>query len=754
MPHISSPSQPIKKRKKLVSDTERTALESGTVGFEGSLLNGNPDWKTLAAIPDGTLSDEEQAFLDGPTNELCAMIDDWQMFQGDEQDLPPAVWDFIKEQGFLGMVIAKEYGGKGFSALAHSAVVKRIASRSFAGCINVMVPNSLGPGELITHYGTPEQKEYYLPRLANGDEVPCFGLTEPDAGSDATSIRTTGYVKKDAKGNVQIHIPQVNKRYITLAPIATLLGLAFQLKDPDNILGLKNTQTSPDGDLGITLALVERGTKGLQVGNRLKPMGVPFQNGTIRGDITIPVTSVIGGEKGIGQGWRMLMEALSIGRSISLPATSSAATEVSAYAAGAYAGTRKQFGLPIGKFEGVTALLGEIAGLSYLSDAGRIATARMVDQGLRPVIPSAILKYHLTENMRVAVDHAMDILAGKAVISGPRNPINRAYQGIPVAITVEGANIMTRNMMIFGQGGVRAHKRVLKLLESIDNGDKRAYLSQGFGMVFDTIIRMWQSWVPQCCLAGNKYARDKQTQKYYKAIRKMSRAYNVLANLSYMSLQAQLKFKERVSARLGDVMSHLYLASTCLQKFENDGCPDHDRPFVQWGVHYSLHQAYIAARDLSYNFPVAGIGVAMRLVIPDFSHYKPSDKMDKEAADLILVPNQARENLTAGIYKPTADGESLADLNRALELNVEWNAIKTDARAQNRDLNAAEKELQRRAADALHRIVETDEYTFDGAHYNALPIHQVSSGKKPAAKKTSAKKTPAKKTEAKKAAKK
>ena len=701
------------KKKKLVSDTERIALESGTVGFEGSILNGKPNWAELAAIPDGTLSEEEQTFLDGPTEELCAMMDDWEMFESDRQDISDKCWQFIKDKGFLGIVISKDYGGLGFSALAHSAIVKKLASRSFAGSINVMVPNSLGPGELIAHYGSDEQKNYYLPRLAKGEDIPCFGLTEPEAGSDATSIRTTGYVKKNDRGEISIHIPHINKRYITLAPVASLLGLAFQLKDPDKIYGKGE-------DLGITLALIERDTPGLKVGNRLKPMDIPFQNGTIRGDITIPVSSVIGGEDGVGQGWRMLMEALSIGRSISLPAASSAAMEVASFAAGSYAGTRKQFGLPIGKFEGLEEPLARIAGLTYLSDGARVVTARMVDEGQKPVIPSAILKYHLTENMRQAVDDTMDILAGKAVISGPRNPVNRAYQGVPVAITVEGANIMTRNMMIFGQGGVRSHKRVLKLLESIDEGKTGTYLAQGFGMVFDTLKRTVQCFIPRLMMAGNARAKDSQTQKYYKAIKKMSRALNVLANLSYMVLQAKLKLKERVSARLGDMLSYLYMASTTLQKFENEGRREEDREFMEWGVRYCLYKSHEAAIGIARNFPFAPLRLIMRLVIPDYSGFKPDDRLEHNVAGKILQPTDARDHLTSGIYKPTQVGEILADLDRALKLNVELYEVKSAAKKEGRELTDEEKNLQADAREALSRIVETDEYTPQGDLYNTL----------------------------------
>lgn len=705
----------------LVSETERIALEAGTVGFEGSILNGKPDWQALAAIPNGTLTEEEQAFLDGPCEAFCRMIDDWKISQSPEQDMPKEAWDFIKREGFLGLVIPKEYGGKGFSALMHSAVVMKLASRSFAAAINVMVPNSLGPGELISHYGTQAQKDKYLPRLAAGLEVPCFGLTEPGAGSDATSIRTHGVVKRDAAGEPYIHIGNLEKRYITLAPVATLLGIAFTLDDPDNILG-KGVKP------GITLALVPRETEGLQVGNRLRPMDVPFNNGTIRGDIKIPISAIIGEKDGAGQGWRMLMEALSIGRSISLPSVSVSAAKTMAYVTGAYARVRQQFGLPVGRFEGVEEPLARIAGLAYLSDAVRITTARMVDAGQLPTIPSAIAKYHLTENMRRTVDDAMDILAGKAVISGPGNPINRVYQGIPIGITVEGANIMTRNMMIFGQGGMRSHKHMIKLLDGLENGKLMGVALRGLRMVGETLMAAVQSSLPSIVHGAGIGDVDPETRSYYRHINRLSAAFKLATNVSYLSQQTELKRKERMSARLGDVFSNLYMASTALQKFENDGRPEGDRVLLEWSVRHCLDQAEQAFDQLLKNYPNKLLaGFVRASIFPAYQigtrSWKPGDRLEHKVAQTILNPGETRERLTSGIFKPAdIENDTIAAFNDAFLKCSKADALERAARKEGKTLSASEQAIVDAAVDARARVTHVDEYGPDARTPHKLAL--------------------------------
>lgn len=695
-------------KKKLVSDTERTALESGTVGFEGSLINGKPDWKALQATPDATLTDEEQAFLDGPVEEFCKMLDDWEIVNSEEQDMPKEAWDFAKDHGMLGLVIPKEYGGKGFSALMHSAVVQKIASRSFSAAVNVMVPNSLGPGELLAHYGTQEQKDKWLPKLASGEVVPCFGLTEPKAGSDATTLNTRGVVKMGEDGEPYIHIPNLDKRYITLAPIANLLGVAFHLEDPDNILGKGE-------EPGITLALVPEDTEGLEPRTRFNAMDAAFNNGTIRGDIKISPDAIIGGKENAGEGWRLLMEALSIGRSISLPSVSTAANKAAAYYVGAYSRLRQQFGLDIGKFEGIEEPMARIAGYTYLAEAARVATARMVDQGLKPVIPSAILKYHLTENMRQSVTDAMDILGGKGVMSGPNNPINRVYTAIPIAITVEGANILTRNMMIFGQGGIRAHKHMFPLLDSMENGKYLNLAGRGLMMGLGTAASAVAGMAPDIMHGtGGAGDVDPDMKKYYRHINRLSSVFNFAANVSYLALQQKLKFKERLSARLGDVFSHLYLASTALNKFEQDGRPDEDRVLVDWVVHHSFNEANIALKELADNFPGAGKYALKTALAPVLmSDWKPSDKMDHAVAQTILKPGDVRDRLTDGIFKPTDEDDSMSMFERAFVAKAEADAMLREAKKDGGEISA---ELQAHLAaveEMCDQIVAVDEFEMD-----------------------------------------
>ena len=695
------------KKKKLVSDTERVALESGTVGFEGSLLNGKPDWETLRNIPDATLTDEEQAFLDGPVEEFCKMLDDWEIVNSEEQDMPKEAWDFAKSNGMLGLVIPKEYGGKGFSALMHSAVVQKIASRSFSAAVNVMVPNSLGPGELLSHYGTDEQKKKWLPKLASGEVVPCFGLTEPKAGSDATTLNTKGIVKKGEDGEPYIHIPNLDKRYITLAPIANLLGVAFDLEDPDNLLGKGEHP-------GITLALVPDDTEGLEPRTRFNPMDAAFNNGTIKGDIKIAPDAIIGGADQAGEGWRLLMEALSIGRSISLPSVSTSANKSAAYYVGAYSRIRQQFGLDIGKFEGIEEPMARIAGYAYLAEATRVATARMVDQGLKPVIPSAIAKYHMTENMRQAITDAMDILGGKGVMSGPNNPINRVYTAIPIAITVEGANILTRNMMIFGQGGVRSHDHMVDILDAMENGKYLKLGMKGMKMVMDTIVRGVQGLGPDFLHGGKIGDVDPQMKKFYKHINRMSASFNFAANVSYLTLQTKLKFKERLSARLGDVFSHLYMASATLNKFEQDGRPDEDRVIVEWVMHHCFDESNKALKELTKNFPGVMGGVLKAGLAPVLmTDWHPSDKLEHKVAQTILKPGDVRDRLTTGIFKPTDENDSLSMFERAFVAKANAMEQLREAKKNGEEITPELQALLEEVEELCQQVIDVDEFDMD-----------------------------------------
>jgi acyl-CoA dehydrogenase len=662
-----------------LSRTEKEALESGTVGWDGELMKGTPDWDVLFKLHKPELTAEEQAFLDGPCEELCKMIDNTTINK--EGDLPREIWDFIRDKGFMGLEIPKEFGGHGFSSSAHSAIVIKLASRSITAAVTVMVPNSLGPAELIHAYGTKEQQDYYLPRLANGTEIPCFALTEPEAGSDAGNISACGIVCKGENGELGIRL-NWEKRYITLGPVATLIGLAFKLEDPDNLLGRNET------DIGITCALVPRNTPGVEIGDRHAPMDLPFQNGPNKGkDVFIPLDNIIGGPERAGHGWRMLMECLAVGRALSLPALSTAGAKLSSYATGAYARIRRQFNTSISRFEGIEEPLGKMAALTYMMDAARAATLRMVDEGERPAIPSAILKYHLTEKMRTIVNDAMDIHGGKAIINGPRNIFADLYKGIPVAITVEGANIMTRNLIIFGQGSVRAHPYILKELAATDEPDgKKAFstlfktLAKHVGNTFRSLGKAFVYGFTGGWLSRTPKDTDKAMRKYYRQINRLSAAFNLCADATLGTLGGGLKIRERVSARLGDVFSNLYLASTTLWYYEKMGRRPEDAPLVNWACTHALHEAEQAIDKALKNHPSRLVGALLqpvifpRMIFPFFKKTlvsPPSDKMDVLAADTIRNPGAARDHLTNGIFKPQDEREQLGKLEAAFKACIE-----------------------------------------------------------------------------------
>lgn len=666
-----------------ISQTEKEALESGTVGWDGELIKGTPDWNVLFDLKKPQLTEAEQAFLDGPCEELCRMIDNHKVNK--DGDLPREVWDFIKDKGFMGLEIPTEFGGHGFSSSAHSAIVIKIASRSIAAAVTVMVPNSLGPAELIHAYGTKEQQDYYLPRLANGTEIPCFALTEPEAGSDAGNISARGVVCRNEQGELGIRL-NWEKRYITLGPVATLVGLAFKLEDPDNLLGQNKK------DFGITCALIPRNTPGVEIGDRHAPMDLPFHNGPNKGkDVFIPVSNIIGGPERAGQGWRMLMESLAVGRCLSLPALATAGAKLSTYSTGAYARTRKQFNTSIAKFEGIEEQLGKMAGLTYMMNAAREATLQMVDEGQRPAIPSAILKYHLTEKMRGIVNDAMDIHAGKAVINGPKNIFADLYKGIPIAITVEGANIMTRNLIIFGQGSVRAHPYILKELEAVEEPDERKAFSKllktGLAHIGNTFRSLGKSLVYGLTGGfGSSTPKDSDPamKKYYRQINRLSAAFNLSADATLGTLGGGLKMRERVSARLGDVYSNLYLASTTLWYYEKMGRPAEDKPLVDWACTHALHQAEQALDLALKNHPKGFVGkllqpfVFPRMIFPFIGKTQtsaPTDKMDALAADTIRNPGPARDRLTNGIFKPLDENEPLGKLEAAFRACVESEAV-------------------------------------------------------------------------------
>ncbi|GAB3780849.1 acyl-CoA dehydrogenase [Dyella agri] len=641
-----------------LSETEQTALEAGTVGFEGELFSGKPDWHELLKQPKPELSVEEQAFLDGPVEELCAMIDDWQITH-ELADLPPEIWAFIKKHRFFGMIIPKQYGGLQFSALAHSAVLQKLSTMSATVASTVAVPNSLGPAELLLHYGSDEQKNYYLPRLAVGEEIPCFALTGPYAGSDATSIPDYGIVCKQVVDGVETLGVKLtfDKRYITLAPIATVVGLAFRMYDPERLLGDKD-------DLGITLALLPRSTPGLEIGRRHFPLNIPFQNGPIHGkDVFAPLSTLIGGPHMAGHGWRMLVECLSVGRAISLPSNATGAMRGSAAATGAYARMRKQFGLAIARFEGVEEALGRIGGLTYATTALSRATAAAVDRGEKPAVPSAIAKYHATEWARVVAGDTMDVHGGKAVQLGPKNYAGRGWSSVPIAITVEGANIMTRSLMIFGQGAIRCHPYVLKEMQALsiaDYGDRlRSFDKALFGHIgfgFSNAVRSFAMG-----LSGGRMgeaAGDAYTRRYYRKLNRYSAALALCADTFMGVLGGKLKFKEKLSARLGDVLSYLYIASAMLKRYEDTGRPEADRPFLAWGFHECMWLIQNALDGAIRNFPVRPVAWLLRALVFPLGRREvpPTDRLGRRVAALLTAPNEARARLTEWVYlTPTAN---------------------------------------------------------------------------------------------------
>jgi len=635
-----------------LSQTERIALETGSVGFEGELFTGDPDWQKLLDYPKPQLTAEEQAFLDGPVEELCSMINDWEITHV-HADLPPELWEYIKANKFFGMIIPKEYGGLGFSALAHHKVIQKLASMSSVVSSTVGVPNSLGPGELLNHYGTKEQKDHYLPRLAIGQEVPCFGLTGPFAGSDATSIPDYGIVCKGEWNGANVLGVRLtfDKRYITLAPVATLVGLAFRMYDPDGLIG--DTQ-----DIGITLALLPRETPGVEIGRRHFPLNSPFQNGPIHGkDVFIPLSQLIGGAEMAGKGWNMLNECLAVGRSITLPSTASGGAKAGAVVTGAYARIRKQFGLSVGRFEGVEEALARIGGKAYAISALSQATAAAVDRGDVPSVPSAIAKYHCTSMSREVISDVMDVVGGKGIILGPKNFAGRSWQAAPIAITVEGANIMTRSLLIFGQGAILCHPWVMKEMKAAQDPDAQRGLEEfdrnlfgHIGFAISNAVRSF--WFG---LTGAKIGAapgDDYTRRYFRKLDRYSANLALMADVSMLTLGGKLKFKESLSGRLGDVLSHVYMTSAMLKRYHDEGAPQADQPLLAWAFHDSVHKIELALSAALRNFPIRPVGWLMWLLIFPWGRRAeaPGDRLSRRVAALLMAPNEARSRLADGVF--------------------------------------------------------------------------------------------------------
>lgn len=654
-----------------MSETERDAIDAGTVWWDGELFSGRPDWDKLLAYPKAQLTEEEQAFIDGPTEELCAMVSDWEI--GQAMDLPPAAWEHIKTHGFFALIIPKEYGGKGFSAYAHSQVAMKLATRSGDLASTVMVPNSLGPAELLLHYGTEEQRNHYLPRLARGDDIPCFALTGPLAGSDAGAMPDTGVICKgewEGKETLGLRL-NWEKRYITLGPVATLLGLAFKAHDPDHLLG-------EEEDLGISLALIPTDTPGVEIGRRHLPLGAAFMNGPNAGkDVFIPLEFLIGGQEMLGKGWMMLMNCLSVGRSISLPAVGTGAAKLTSLVTGQYAQVREQFNVPLSAFEGIQEALARIGGNAWLMDSARMLTANAVDLGEKPSVLSAILKYHLTERGRECISHAMDVHGGKGIIMGPNNYMGRNWQGAPIFITVEGANILSRNLMIFGQGAIRCHPFVLKEMALAGRDDHDQALKEFDGLLMQHIGFAVSNAASTLVLnlgVGHfeKAPGNRLSQGYFRALNRQAAAFALLADLSMMLLGGELKRRERLSARLGDVLSHMYLASAALKRYHDLDSPDHLEPLFAWAMEESLGESERALDELLSNFPNKVLGCLLRVIVFPFGrrHTGPSDALDAEVAAVIgrAKGDPTLEELLAGCYRPQSAEDPVGALQHAYDL--------------------------------------------------------------------------------------
>jgi acyl-CoA dehydrogenase len=628
-----------------LSQTEQEALEAGNTWWDAELFSGDPDWKKLQNLRAARLTDEEQAFIDGPVETLCTMLNDWDITRN-RKDLPQAVWDYIKQQKFCGMIIPKHYGGLEFSETAHSEIVMKIASRSTTAAVTVMVPNSLGPAKLLLNYGTEQQKNHYLPRLATGEELPAFALTGPHAGSDAGAMPDTGIICYNAEKVLGIRL-NWEKRYITLGPVATVLGLAFKLYDPDHLIGDRE-------NIGITLALIPTSTPGISIGRRHNPLDSAFQNGPNWGkDVFIPIDWIIGGLEQAGKGWKMLMQSLATGRAISLPALSVGAAKFTCRNTGAYARIRKQFNLPLGEFEGIEEPLARMAGETYILNAARKVTNAALDSGEKPAVISAILKYELTERMRRIVNDGMDIQGGSSICLGPRNYLGRLYQVIPVSITVEGANILTRTMMIFGQGAIRCHPYIQKEMAALQQNDLRQFdkvLFRHIGFfVHNMAAALWLGLTD----ARFKIVPGKRiTRRYYRQIARLSVGFALLADFALLTLGGALKRKERLSGCFADALSNLYLCCCVLKHYQDQGCPEEDVPLLHWACRQSIYRTQQSLLAVLRKLPLRPFAWVLRgLVFPTGKPYlPPGDSLTHKTAGLLLADTPVRDRLTHGIY--------------------------------------------------------------------------------------------------------
>jgi acyl-CoA dehydrogenase len=662
-----------------LSTTEAEALKSGSVDWDGELFSGRPRWERLIDARPAQLSDEERAFVDGPVETLCGMLDDWAMTHED-YDLPEDVWAYMRDEGFFGLVIPAEFGGRGFSHTAHSEIVMKISTRSVSGAVTVMVPNSLGPGELLQHYGTDEQKAHYLPRLASGEEIPCFALTSPVAGSDAGAIPDQGIVCRGEWEGEEVLGLRVtwNKRYITLAPVATLIGLAVKVYDPDKLLG-------EDEVVGVSCVLVPRELDGVNAGARHLPMNTVFMNGPTWGtDVFIPMSQVIGGPEMLGKGWTMLLECLSIGRSVSLPALGTGAGKLACLVTGAYAYTREQFGRSISQFEGVQAALEPLAGYTYQMNAARLLTSGMLDRGVRPAVPSALLKYKNTELMRDAINHAMDVVAGRGVITGPRNFLARAYQAVPIAITVEGANILTRSLMVFGQGAIRCHPFITDEISAAQNPDAEQGLREFDAVFYRHIAHTARNGLRSCVLAWAGGALEQVPergglQRYYRQLARFSAAFALVTDVTLLSIGGGLKARQRLSGRMADCLVHLYYASAVIKYWFDQDRPEDQRALLEWSLQTSLRGAQEALWAAVTQFPVPALRWPLRLLAFPPGHTRlqgPSDALGTRVAATIVEDTPLREHLAQSCYRNSDPEDPVGRVLNAYRLALDTREVR------------------------------------------------------------------------------
>ncbi|WP_299877462.1 acyl-CoA dehydrogenase [uncultured Cocleimonas sp.] len=694
-----------------ISKTEQEALDGGNVWWDAELFSGKPDWTRLRDLSSSSLSKEEQEFIDGPVETLCGMLDDWKITH-ELHDLPTSVWDYIKEQRFFGMIIPKEYGGLGFSAHAHSQVVMKVSGRSITAAVTIMVPNSLGPGELLMKYGNKDQKDFYLPRLAVGKDIPCFALTGPEAGSDAGSIPDIGIVcKQEFNGEEDVLGIRLNweKRYITLSPVATLLGLAFQLYDPDNLL---SADIEREGDhIGITVALIPTNTPGIDIGKRHFPLNSPFMNGPNWGkDVFIPMDWLIGGVDNVGKGWRMLVECLGEGRGISLPAQSTGAAKLVTRYTGAYARVRRQFGLPIGVFEGVEEPLAEILGNTYIMDGARKLTTTALDQGQRPAVVTALLKYQLTERMRVVINNAMDIQGGSGICLGPSNLIGRGYQAIPIAITVEGANILTRTLIVFGQGAIRCHPYLLDIMKATQEDDLKTLDDKLFSHIGFVVSNLSRSVWFGLTNAVFEVPGTPLTRQYYRRLTRLSAGFALLSDYALLTLGGSLKRKERLSGRFADILANMYLCSAALKHFEDQGEPEADLPLLHYACQSTMHDAQQAMLAVFYNLPISPIAKTLRALMFPFGkpYSPPSDKLIHEVAQLALSPSATRDRLTEGCYLTDDPNDPAGRIEHAFNLAIKAETLETKFKKLMKEDKLSSRTHEERMQEAVEKKLLTE----------------------------------------------